>query len=118
MFLQTVNGIDMDASPDERREQLATLRALEVRHPEVKTALEHCLSAHDALLMAEEEQQRAQHALDGALRGNHARSFSSDEATRLNKMIKRSDENAARARTLFPRCHAATRSLTLRYGKR
>ncbi|MCB9667092.1 MAG: hypothetical protein H6715_03110 [Myxococcales bacterium] len=107
----------MAAPIRQRREQLSRLRALEVRHSEVKSALESCLSAHDALLTAEEEQARAQHALDGALGGNHARSFSSDEASRLNKMIQRSDENVARARALFPDCHAGARSLTLRYGK-
>lgn len=116
-FLTTLNAIDISASTEERGPQLARLRALEVKHPEVQDALRRCLAAHDALIMAEEEQQRAQHALDAALAGSQGKKFSSQEAMRLNVMINRSSEGVARARTLFPACNQKARSLTLRYGK-
>jgi hypothetical protein len=117
-FLQALNTIDINAPIEQRRPQIARLRALQVHHPEVKEALNRCLAAHDALLMAEEEQQRVQYRLDNALKGTQAKSFSAEEASRLNTMIMRSDENVVRARTLFPGCNTSVRSLTLRYEKR
>lgn len=117
-FLSTLDAIDTSSSPELRRPQLARLRALDVKHPDVQDALRDCLAAHDALIMAEEEQQRAQRALDAALSGSQAKKFSSQEAMRLNMMINRSSESVARARTLFPACNQKARSLTLRYGPR
>ncbi|QQR91524.1 MAG: hypothetical protein IPJ88_07335 [Myxococcales bacterium] len=112
------NAIDIAAPTAERREQVAALRALELTQKNVQAAASICLEAHSALLISEEEQEQANHALQAASSQGSAKDFTSERAARLHDMIQRSNENVVRARKLFPKCERAVRKLALSFAKK
>ena len=115
LFLDRIQRIDLDDPLETRRTRVASLATLPVEHPQVWSARDACVDAHQAIIEAEESSARARGAFEG---------YDSEDAIpvverqRIEREIQASTRAVERSRGLFSRCHRLTRDLELRYRHR
>jgi hypothetical protein len=117
LFLDRVDGLEVDDPLEERRTRVRVLTELPISSSRVDAARDVCVAAHSALIRAEDLHAQARADL---ARASHDGSVqvSTDMALEIETAITESDEAIQSSRDLFPRCTQAIRALETRYTTR
>jgi hypothetical protein len=117
LFLDRFQDIDVDDELEERRTAIAGIHDLALTDATVIAARDTCVTAHEALIEAEDQHAVANHLfVESSAAGEHE--VPAEVAAQINAAIEHSDEAIARSRELFPRCTSAVSQLERRYHRR
>jgi hypothetical protein len=118
-FLALYESLDHRQPAAVREEKLSALKQLTLVDVEVKRARDDCVSAHRALLRAEQEHESAAAKLDQAIAKDlKGAPLPVEQAEPIRVSIEQADRSLADARTRFTRCENGARSLSLRFRQR
>lgn len=117
LFLDRYDQVDMHTPTAERRPLVEGLRDLSLVTPDVVHARDACVSAHMALVEAEERHEAARTELIEASEGGE-RPLEMDAAARIEAAINESNEAIERSPALFERCYREVRGLEGRFHRR
>lgn len=112
IYLDRVQRLDLDDPISERRRLIDSLASLPLSAPEVRTARDSCVEAHQAILEAEELTRRARRAVE---RHEEESMIPAPERVRIERDISASNRLIERSRSMFDMCHRLTRGLELRF---
>jgi hypothetical protein len=115
MFLDRLDGVDLDDPVAERQRRVTSLANLPLADATVKRARDVCVEAHRSLLEAEELHSNARVTL---ARHENAGDIPVTEQQRIERDIANSNTALTRARDLMGRCERHTRDLDNRFRRR
>lgn len=116
LFLDRFEQIDVDDPLEERRTAIQAIQDMALTDETVISARDTCVTAHQALIEAEDQHQIANHLfVESSSAGEHE--VSEEIAAQINAAIEHSDEAITRSRELFPRCTSAVSQLERRFHR-
>lgn len=117
LFLDRFEDIDVDDALEDRRTAIQAVHDLALTDTSVVAARDACVTAHEALIEAEDQHAIANHLfVESSSAGEH--DVPPEIAAQINAAIEHSDEAIARSRELFPRCTSAVSQLERRFHRR
>jgi hypothetical protein len=117
LFLDRFDDIDVDTPLEERRTQVEAIRQLALTDETVLQTRDLCVSAHQALIDAEDQHALARHLLVES-GGTTETDVPPEAAARISTAIDESNEAIERSRELFPRCTREVNALERRFHRR
>jgi len=118
-FLGSYAALDHRAKSTERERAVRELEHLPLHVPSVQHARDACVSAHRALLAAEQSQETAAAALDKALASKpNGEALDKSVADGVQQNIAQAETALSGARTRFSACESEAQSLALRFSPR
>lgn len=117
LFIDRFEDVDVDDPLEQRRAAIASIRGLALTDATVIATRDQCVTAHEALIEAEDQHDIARHMLVESS-GAGEREVAPEIAAQINAAIEHSDEAIARSRELFPRCTRAMSQLERRFPRR
>jgi len=117
LFLDRFEDVDVDDPLEDRRTAIQAIHELALTDASVVAARDACVTAHEALIEAEDQHAIANHLfVESSSAGEH--DVPADVAAQINAAITHSDDAIARSRELFPRCTSAVSQLERRFHRR
>lgn len=117
LFLDRFEDVDVDDPLEERRTAIQSIHDLALTDPTVIAARDTCVTAHEAMIEAEDQHAIANHLfVESSSAGEHE--VPPEIAAQIDAAITHSDEAIARSRELFPRCNSAVNQLERRFHRR
>lgn len=115
LFLDRYEGLDVNVDDlGERRRRVASLERLAIASERVQGVRETCLSMHEALLEAEEQQAEARRLVT-VLERSAPESRTADAVASVDHALTRSADAATRVRALRPECDEKLADLRARF---
>ena len=112
IYLDRVQRLDLDDPVAERRRLVESLASLPLSAPEVVSARDACVEAHQTILEAEGHTASAREAVE---RYPEESDIPIPIRQRIERDITRSNQLIERSRAMFDACHRLTRDLEVRY---
>ena len=117
LFLDRIEGLDVEDPIEERRAQVGVLAGLPLHAESVVEVRDLCVSAHSTLIRAEDRSAEARSLFDEAS-AHGTIEVSTEIAARIEDAIADSDRAIEEARTMLPRCMQRVETLRSRYTSR